>query len=139
MSLESRLSGTNLLAWLAKLDQASEAEAVVQIPKFKLSSWLGLGKKLSEMGMPTAFGPKSDFSSMDGTRNLYIKAVVHQAVVEVNEQGTEAAAATAVVIDGRSAPRPTPIFRADHPFLFLIREKQTGSILFLGRVMDPTR
>lgn len=138
-ALEGKLSGINLPAWLASLDQAREAEAVVQIPKFKLSSAFGLGKPLAALGMPSAFNRAADFSGMDGTRELYISAVVHQAVVEVNEQGTEAAAATAVVIARKSAPIATPIFRADHPFLFLIREKQTGNILFLGRMMNPTK
>ena len=138
-SLESRLNRTDFAAWLGELDKAREREVVVQLPKFKLSSQFGLKPTLSAMGMPTAFSRKSDFSGMDGTRDLYISAVVHQAVVEVNEQGTEAAAATAVVVGVRSASIKPLIFRADHPFLFLIREKQTGAILFLGRMLDPTK
>lgn len=138
-TLESQLRDTNLLAWLGELDKARSTEVVVQLPKFKLSSRFDLAAKLPAMGMPTAFGAGADFSGMDGTRNLVISAVVHQAVVEVNEQGTEAAAATAVVVSRKSAPRPAAVFRADHPFIFLIREKQTGSILFLGRVINPTK
>jgi serpin B len=93
------------------------------------------------MGMPDAFGPKADFSGMDGTKSLYISAVFHKAWGEVNEEGTEAAAATAVMIT-RSAvikqPPPPPIFRADHPFIFFIRDTRSGSVLFLGRLVDPT-
>jgi serpin B len=93
------------------------------------------------MGMPDAFGPKADFSGMDGTRFLFISGVFHQAWAEVNEEGTEAAAAAAAV--ARAAvmrrPVPAPVFRADHPFLFLIRESRSGSILFLGRLADPSK
>jgi serpin B len=78
---------------------------------------------------------------MDGERDLFISAVVHKAFVDVNEEGTEAAAATGVVMRMNAVmmPRPTPIFRADHPFIFLIRDTRSGSILFLGRLVDPTR
>ena len=95
---------------------------------------------LGEMGMPTAFSNSADFSGMTGKRDLFISAVIHQAFVEVNEEGTEAAAATAVVMRLESVAEPTliPIFRADHPFIFMIQEKETGSILFMGRVSDPS-
>jgi serpin B len=76
---------------------------------------------------------------MDGTQDLYIRDVIHQAFVEVNEEGTEAAAATAVVIAIKAIQDevPVPLFRADHPFLFLIQDNDTGNILFMGRVMNP--
>jgi serpin B len=138
-SLETRLSGTNLTVWLAQLDRSDELEATVLVPKFKLSSQFGLSKTLSAMGMPSSFNGNADFSGMDGTKNLIISAMVHQAVVEVNEQGTEAAAATAGVMAMKAARPRTREFRADHPFLFLIRENQTGSLLFLGRLMDPSK
>jgi serpin B len=73
---------------------------------------------------------------MNGNRELFISAVLHKAFVTVNEEGTEAAAATAVLMP-RGRPGPIPVFRADHPFLFLVRENRTGSILFLGRIVDP--
>jgi len=79
----------------------------------------------------------ADFSGLNGERNLFISAVLHKAFVEVNEEGTEAAAATGVVIGLRAVAAPPAVFRADHPFLFLIREKTCGSILFLGRLADP--
>jgi len=89
--------------------------------------------------MTYAFSPKADFSGMDGERDLFISAVVHKAFVDVNEAGTEAAAATGVVMRMNAVmmPRPTPIFRADHPFIFLIRDNHSDSVLFLGRLVNP--
>jgi serpin B len=94
------------------------------------------------MGMPDAFDlSRADFSGMDGTRQLFISGVFHKAWGEINEEGTEAAAATSknialLSIEGPS-PLPPPVFRADHPFIFLIREVRSGSLLFLGRLADP--
>ena len=124
--------------WLA---QAREQKVEVFLPKFKLAAQFSLAKNLTAMGMSDAFSPQADFSGMDGERDLYISAVVHKAFVEVNEAGTEAAAATGVVMRSMAImrPRPTPVFRADHPFIFLIRDTRSGSILFLGRMVDPTR
>jgi serpin B len=92
------------------------------------------------MGMVDAFSDsKANFAGMDGRPDwLYISAVIHKAFVDVNEEGTEAAAATAVIMKARGMPAPPPVFRADHPFVFLIQENRTGSILFMGRVKDPT-
>ena len=110
----------------------------VYLPKFRLETKYDLSATLAALGMPTAFTPEADLSGMDGTRNLSITAVVHQAYVDVNEEGTEAAAATAVVVGLTSIREETiPEFRADHPFLFLILEKESGAILFMGRVMNP--
>lgn len=93
------------------------------------------------MGMVDAFNSsKADFAGMDGRPDwLFIGAVIHKAFVDVNEEGTEAAAATAVTMMARGTSAPPPVFRADHPFVFLIQESQTGSILFMGRVTDPTK
>jgi serpin B len=91
------------------------------------------------MGMPDAFGSAADFSGMDGTRNLNISAVIHSAYVNVDEEGTEAAAATHISFGaGAAAPEPSVVFRADHPFIFLIRDNDTKTILFIGRIVDPT-
>ncbi len=134
-SFESGLDAERLESDLARL---REREVEVYLPKFKMTcGTLALGKTLIAMGMKNAFDPDvADFSGMDGTRRLFIGAVLHKAFVEVNEEGTEAAAATAVIMV-RSAAQMNPVFRADRPFLFLIRENQTGSILFMGRMMDP--
>jgi len=134
--LGSRLSVENLKKWRSRL---SKKEIQVFLPKFKMTRRFKLGKTLVSMGIADAFdATKANFAGMDGRPHwLYIGAVLHKAFVDVNEEGTEAAAATAVVGEGgESAPPPT--FRADHPFVFLIQEKQTGSILFAGRVTDPT-
>ncbi len=117
-----------------------EQEVNVYIPKFTFETKYFMGDTLKEMGMPTAFSMAADFSGMDGTKNLFISSVIHQGFIEVNEEGTEAAAATAVVINYKLiAPAEIPTFKADHPFIFLIQEKGTGSILFLGKVVDPTQ
>lgn len=133
---EKNLTPRSLSDWLGGLQ---ERKVVVSIPKFKMTSQFSMASVLKSMGMTDAFAPgAADFSGMNGRKDLFISAVVHEAYVEVNEEGTEAAAATGVVMRLTSAPmdRP-PVFRADHPFLFLIRHKQTGSILFIGRVTNP--
>jgi serine protease inhibitor len=138
-ALEQQLSADRLQKWLAGLDAAPESKAVVYLPRFKLNCRLELAKELAAMGMPSAFVLHSaDFSGMTGTRGLNISDVVHQAFVEVSEEGTEAAVATAVVMD-RAEEDPVQVFQVDHPFMFLIRENQTGNILFLGRTVDPSR
>jgi serpin B len=112
-----------------------EMEVLVQLPKFKIETEFYLGKTLSVLGMPLAFSGNADFSGMDGSYNLSLDEVIHKAFIEVTEEGTEAAAATAAAIRTTSMP---PQFIADHPFLFLIRENSTGTILFIGRVMNPS-
>ena len=113
----------------------------VFFPRFKLESGFELKKTLISMGMKQAFSAhEADFSGMNGPpSDLCIGAVIHKAFVDVNEEGTEAAAATAVLMTftGRVFDVPIPVFRADHPFLFLIRDNRTGSILFMGRVTNP--
>jgi len=109
----------------------------VTLPKFTFEHDLPLTQPLQEMGMRSAF-EAADFSGMDGTRSLVITDVLHKAFVAVDEKGTEAAAATAVVVGKTSAPPPSVSFTVDRPFLFLIRDIQTGAILFLGRVVDPS-
>ena len=130
--LEKILSPAKLSEWVSKVRRT---KIDTWFPKFKMTSEFSLSQQLQALGMKKAFGD-ADFSGMDGTKKLYISAVLHKAFVEVNEEGTEAAAATAVVISLKSARR-YPSFRADHPFLFLIRDKATGSILFLGRYAKP--
>ncbi len=135
-SLESSLSLTKLDGWVSSLLQR---RIEVILPRFKLTAEFELKDTLSSLGMPAAFaGGDADFSGMNGSRDLVISAVVHKAFVEVEEKGTEAAAATGVVMARASlAMGPPVVFRADHPFLFLIRDKSTGSILFIGRLARP--
>jgi serpin B len=106
----------------------------------EISEVLNLAKDLKKMGMPVAFSDKADFSGMDGVGNLVISEVVHKAYIEVNEEGTEAAAATGVIMygDAMSTPvDPIPVFYANHPFIFFIQDNNTGTILFMGRVVNP--
>jgi serpin B len=131
--LENALTVANLTRWTCDLRRM---EVEVHLPRFKMSCQFELADTLKSLGIRDAFDG-ADFSGMDGTKMLYIWAVIHKAYVDVTEQGTEAAAATAVVMAMRSLPLPPPVFRADHPFVFLIRENSTGSVLFLGRVMNP--
>ena len=113
-------------------------EVIVAIPKFKLTSKFNLNAPLKGMGMADAFVPRNaDFSGMNGKKDLFISAVVHKAYVDVNEKGTEAAAATGVVIGVTSVGPPPTVFRADHPFAFVIRHDKTGVILFMGRMANP--
>jgi len=133
---EKKLTAKSLSGWLSRL---AKRKVIVSVPKFKMTSQFSMASVLKSMGMTDAFAPReADFSGMNGRKDLFISAVVHKAFVEVNEEGTEAAAATGVAMSVTSMPidRP-PIFRADHPFLFLIRHNQTGSILFVGRVTNP--
>ena len=118
-----------------------ESERVkVFFPKFTLETTYFLPETLAAMGMPTVFGFDADLSGMDGTTMLYISDVIHKAFVDVGEEGTEAAAATAVVVQLKSVveEEPVTVFRADHPFIFLITDDETGTILFMGRMLDPT-
>ena len=111
----------------------------VYLPKFTLEGEYYLRSTLAAMGMPAAFSPGADLSGMDGTKDLVISDVVHKAFVDVNEEGTEASAATGVVVAPGAAPpdEGIPVFRADHPFVFLILDNDTGNILFMGRVVRP--
>ncbi|HOH04466.1 MAG TPA: serpin family protein [Candidatus Pacearchaeota archaeon] len=112
--------------------------SAIYLPKFKFDTKYFMVSTLSEMGMPTAFSMQADLSGIDGSQNLYIQNVIHQAFVQVDEKGTEAAAATSIMIGIKSA-MPSNVFRADHPFIFIIQEKETGNILFMGRMTDPTK
>jgi len=133
-SLESALSPERLGTWTAELQ---EQDVIVTMPRFEMRSKFTLGKVLAGMGMRDAFSGAADFSGMAASDALSISSVVHKAYVDVNEEGTEAAAATGVVMLGTSLREAPKVFRADHPFVFLIKHRPTGSILFLGRVMNP--
>ncbi len=110
---------------------------LVTMPKFEFEASLDLKSTLAEMGMPVAFTYQADFSGITTDCSLWIDEVLHKAFVSVDEKGTEAAAATAVIMTSGISPSPVEI-SIDHPFIFLIRDDDTGTILFLGRVLDPT-
>lgn len=135
--MEEMLSPSKLSEWKRVM---KEQRVDVFIPRFKFETKYFMAKDLADMGMKTAFTGSADFTGMSGKRELFISEVVHQAFVEVNEEGTEAAAATAVVMR-LTAMHPgepaVPVFRADRPFIFIIQQKATGHILFLGRVGNP--
>jgi serpin B len=142
---EQSLSPANMQQLLDQLGPAREV--IVTMPKFKIEALFGPGPTLIAMGMKEAFDRKmADFSGMASRKtmqldgNLSIDAVIHKAYVDVDEEGTEAAAATALGGRKLGAYRPEPpiIFRADHPFMFLIRDNRSGSILFIGRVTNPS-
>ncbi|MGA2975193.1 MAG: serpin family protein [Spirochaetia bacterium] len=131
--VESALNSSAFKLWTSQLNKVEELE--VGIPRFSFAASFRLAEQLGKMGMTDAFEPASaDFSGMTGSTGLSIGDVFHKAFVLVNEEGTEAAAATAVTV-GVTAMGPS--FTADHPFLFLIRHNLSGAILFFGRVMDP--
>ncbi len=125
-------------AWVAAL---SSTRVQLSLPRFRTSSSFELAEPLRALGMARAFQlPDADFSGIDGTHELFIGSVVHEAFVDVDEHGTEAAAATAVMMRaGAAMPTDKPVvFRADHPFLFFIRDTQSGALLFAGRLADPS-
>jgi serpin B len=133
--IEGLITADALLAWQ---DMLREQKVNIFIPKFKFTSKYFMVKTLNDMGMPAPFSSSADFSGMTGAKDLFISNVIHQAFVEVNEEGTEAAAATGVIMEITSVGPPIPVFRADHPFIFIIQEIETGNILFLGRVCNPS-
>ncbi len=132
--VESQLSADRLGEWLELMEGAA---VNVYLPRFTFETKYFMMEDLAEMGMPTAFTDAADFSGMNAEDQLFIDKVIHQAFIEVNEKGTEAAAATGVSIALTAAPI-TEVFRADHPFIFLIRDMDTGVTLFMGRVADPS-
>jgi serpin B len=134
-TVEAALSGEALKQWIGAA--VAMEEASVTLPKFGVTSSFDLGTVLGALGIVTAFDPNAaDLSGIDGQRDLYLQQAVHKAVVAVDEEGAEAAAATGIGAGATSAP---PAFVVDHPFLFLIYDEVTGSVLFLGRVVDPTK
>jgi len=112
-------------------------EVALTMPKFEFDSEFSLKDTLAGMDMPIAFSSSADFSGMTGNPELFISDVVHKAFVAVDEAGTEAAAATAVIMPTSAAPELPVEVTIDRPFIFLIRDIETGAILFVGRVMNP--
>jgi serine protease inhibitor len=135
-ALQSSLTAKKLTEYKSQMQQTKLGG--IYLPKFEFDTKYFMKDTLSSLGMPTAFSDQADFSGMDGRPDLYISSVIHQAYVKVDEKGTEAAAATAVIMMAKSAA-PSKVFRADHPFIFIIQDTETGNILFMGRVTDPTK
>jgi serpin B len=135
--IEKGLSANALDSWIGAL---RKAEVEVHLPRFKIESQFdSMSKTLAALGMTDAFNPSlADFSGISA-EPLFISDVVHKAFVQVDEKGTEAAAATGVMVMAASIPEPPKIFRADHPFLFLIRDNKSGTILFMGKVCNPAK
>lgn len=132
---EAALTGEGLQRIITGLQSRSVA---LTMPKFEVEAEFRLAQTLEALGMPAAFDPKqADFSGMDGTRDLYIGDVFHKAFVSVDEAGTEAAAATAVVMKLESMPMMDVELTVDRPFIYLIRDTQSGAVLFMGRVVNP--
>ncbi|MFZ1939907.1 MAG: serpin family protein [Terracidiphilus sp.] len=138
-ALEQSLTPATLTGWLGNLRSAPKV--IVSLPRFTMTQQFELSSALSAMGMQLAFTGAADFSGMDGERDFTISAAIHKAFIDVNETGTEAAAATSIIMRATAmrVEPPPMVFNADHPFLFLIRDMRSGSILFLGRVTDPTK
>jgi len=138
-AMEKKLNAASLRSWMDRLEYR---EVKVIFPKFKTTQTLALKHRLISLGIKDAFiHGRADFSAMNGKNDLYLSAVFHQAFVDVDEKGTEAAASTAVRVTKAAYTRPEkqpPVFRADRPFLYLIRLRSSGNILFLGRLNDPT-
>jgi serpin B len=131
---ENSLTAGNVAAIIKEI---APKQVALSLPGFKYESEFSLGKILAAMGMPVAFSGQADFSGMTGDRELSISEVVHKAFVAVDESGTEAAAATAVIMRATAMPVMPLEVTVDRPFIFLIRDIKTGSVIFVGKVMDP--
>ena len=132
-TLEDALQSDGLSSWMGKLQRK---QVHVMLPKFRAESSFELKEVLSAMGMVGAFSDAADFSGLDGRHDLALSQVVHKAYIDVSEEGTEAAAATGAVVS-LTALAPPVTFRADHPFLYLIRDTGSGAVLFAGRYSEP--
>ena len=136
-AVEANLTDERLGQWLRQLDSADQGEVLVQLPKVQIDSSYQLNEPLKTMGMAVAFDrDRANFRGIADTEQLFISQVLHKTFLRIDEKGTEAGAATAIEIQAESSAEP-PTFRADHPFLILIRDKPTGAVLFLGRIAAP--
>lgn len=131
-------------SWLSQqLSGLSDHKVMVYLPRFTITAFQALKPLLIAMGMPKAFDHKADFTGMTGKvpsdKQLFLSDVLHKAFISVDEKGTEAAAATSVIMARRNGGGQVMVFRADRPFIFLIRDIQTNAILFLGRLCNPKR
>lgn len=137
--LEQKLSGATLGEWIAALRAARPSSVELTLPKIKLDARYALADQLKAMGMQRAFSQAAEFGGISDAAPLMLSDVLHQTFLLVDEQGTEAAATTAIGIVVTSGPRIEHRFRADHPFFFLVRDNRSGAVLFMGRITDPPR
>jgi serpin B len=133
--LEATLTPESLDRWRAEFRQPEEI--IIALPKYRLSNTVSLNRLLSEIGMPLAFDPLANFSGINGkSADLFLAATAHSTLIDVNEEGIEAAAEMHAISPDAYGEEP-PVFRADHPFVFLVRDTRSGCILFIGRVVNP--
>ena len=137
-AFESRLDAANLTRWLQALSTAQGVPVVVTLPRFTVRARYELKRPLTALGMGLPFSNMADFSGVTSAADLKIDEAVHQSFVAVDEKGTEAAAATGVIMAPVSAPPPPVHFRADHPFFYVIRDNRSGALLFMGRLETPS-
>ena len=137
-AVEKSLTGEAFDGWVAEL---APRDVVLSLPKFRSEASMDLARSLAGLGMKAAFTQSADFTGIAADDPIWVSSVVHRAVVKVDEEGTEAAAATASTswLPRQPKPKPPVEFKADHPFLYVIRDVESGAILFLGHVVDPTR
>jgi serine protease inhibitor len=136
---KDHFTADNLMKWLGKLTTMREREVHVKVPRFEAVGQFDLKEPLCQLGMPLAFSPKADFSGLSAEKNLALGMVAHRAVVTMDEQGVVASAATAGSIVPKAARDEESRFIADRPFLFVLRDGSTNTILFLGRVTEPEK
>ena len=139
ISIDQYAASLSQTRWDALLSQMDSLKVIVSIPKFKLEYAKTLNDELKTMGMGIAFGPNADLTHIQREGGLNVTAVLHKTFVEVNEEGTEAAAVTAIMVGTTvSVKHPVqPVMRVDRPFIFAIREHSTGTILFIGKIVNP--
>ena len=141
-AMEKNLTYEKLEDWIGKLQSQPPGGVVVSFPKFKMTRELALGQTLAAMGMKQPFTGSADFSGMVSTgshERVTLSEAYHKAYVDVNEEGTEAAAATGLVMRATAMSAVQGTFNADHPFMIVIRENMSGVVLFMGRVVNPGR
>jgi serpin B len=137
-AFERSMSVAKMQDWLSQLQGRHVTTVALALPRYQMTAQFNLNDSLTKMGMQYAFDSQADFSGMTGSQNLLISAVLQKAYIDVNEQGTEAVAATGTVMGVIAGIVPFQ-FRADHSFVFLIQDSRSGSILFMGRVADPSQ
>jgi len=134
---EQQFTADNVKLWLEKLNRTEKKSVIITIPRLKITSNFALDKTLAQMGMPSLFSIKdANLSGISDKNDLFISSATHQVILEINEEGTTAAAAIKTHTRSKSMP---PMFIADHPFLYLIIDNRNGNILFCGRIVDPTK